>query len=416
MADYVELLLSEIDATAVLNDPDRQPLQTVYFGGGTPSLVPPHLLARILDALRRRYGLARGAEVSIEADPGTFDAGLLAEYKQLGFTRLSVGVQSFQEDLLQTCGRAHTLADARAALKAVAAAGFQTWSLDLMSGLPGLTRAGWRDTLAEAVAAGAPHISVYDLQVEEGTPFARRYSPGAAPLPADDDAAGMYADAAAALTSAGYEHYEVSSYALPGHRSRHNQVYWKLLPYYAFGVGAASYLAGRRYSRPKELGAYEEWARGFAAAAAAAAAAAGAAGGAEAGGSGGGGIPGADLMPETQEERLLDSIMLGLRTADGLDLRRLATDYGQEAAKKVLPVLRRHECEGLVELRGAQGGTALASSSGRAAAAGGGGAVVGAAGADAVAVEWGDVVSARLTDPEGFLLSNMIISDIFAVM
>jgi hypothetical protein len=189
----------------------------------TPSLVPPRLLGAILAALRARYGIAPGAEVTIEADPGTFDAGLLREYRDLGFTRLSVGVQSFQEvrragaavwveggarqergpaaaggardtraphpaaateataargsapclpthhqDLLRACGRAHDLADVRAALSAVASSGFPTWSLDLMSGLPGLTRAGWAATLAEALAAAPPHVSVYDLQVSPG--------------------------------------------------------------------------------------------------------------------------------------------------------------------------------------------------------------------------------------------------------
>jgi len=152
-----------------------------------------------------------------------------------------------------------------------------------MSGLPGLTRDAWRSSLQQAIDAKPPHISVYDLQIEEGTPFARRYEPGVAPLPLDGDAADMYADASLLLTRAGYEHYEVSNYATPGHRSRHNQQYWRLRQYYAFGVGAASYLAGRRYSRPKGLQAYYEWVDGFEAAA----------------GDGGGGLPGAEMMPET---------------------------------------------------------------------------------------------------------------------
>jgi oxygen-independent coproporphyrinogen-3 oxidase len=225
--------------------------------------VPPPLLARALEAVAARFGVAPGAEVTIEADPGTFDAARLREYRAIGFTRLSIGVQSFEEvpparrrpirlvfrqarapapqspavvaeltaaespdlspdtkttttnpnaarkDLLRTCGRAHTASAARAALSAASASPFPTWSLDLMSGLPGLSRASWRATLAEAVARGAPHISVYDLQVEEGTPFARRYAPGAAPLPADEEAAAMYADASEVLSAAGYEHYEV---------------------------------------------------------------------------------------------------------------------------------------------------------------------------------------------------------------
>ncbi len=194
------------------------------------------------------------------------------------------------QDLLRTCGRAHGVADVEAALAAVAASGFPTWSLDLMSGLPGLTRDAWRESLRRAIAAAPPHVSVYDLQIEEGTPFARWYEAGAAPLPPDDDAAEMFADAASMLTAAGYEHYEVSNYARMGHRSRHNQQYWQLRQYYAFGLGAASYLAGRRYSRPKAMAAYEAWVDGFEAAAAAAVDA----------GEGSGALPAAELPAESK--------------------------------------------------------------------------------------------------------------------
>lgn len=233
-------------------------------------------------------------------------ASLLAEYRQLGFTRLSILkaaaclcwhcgcikhtritlAYTQPQDLLRACGRAHGTADVAAALSAVAASGFPSWSLDLMSGLPGLTRAAWRQSLQSAIAAAPPHISVYDLQIEEGTPFAKWYSPGDAPLPPDGDAAEMYADAVRLLTAAGYEHYEVSNYASPGHRSRHNQVYWRGGGCYAFGLGAASYLAGRRYSRPKGMQQYEAWVAEFEASAAAA--------------GGGGGLPGGELPEESQ--------------------------------------------------------------------------------------------------------------------
>ncbi|GBF94884.1 coproporphyrinogen III oxidase [Raphidocelis subcapitata] len=352
MASYVDTLLREVAATAALNDRASQPLESVYFGGGTPSLVPPPLLGRVLDALSARFGLAAGAEVTIEADPGTFDPERLREYRAMGFNRLSIGVQSFEPGLLSSCGRAHDAASARAALSAAAASGFPSWSLDLMSGLPGLSRASWRATLSEAVSFGPPHISVYDLQVEEGTPFARRYSPGAAPLPADEEAAAMYADASEILTAAGYEHYEVSNYARPGHRSRHNQAYWRLTPHYGFGLGAASYLAGRRYSRPRRMPDWEAW-----------------------------------------EERLLDVIMLALRTSDGLDLAAVAGDYGPEAARAIASALARHEREGRVVVeRAAPSSTAP----------GGGGEAE------------GRPLRARLTDPEGFLFSNDVISDVFA--
>lgn len=178
----------------------------------------------------------------MEADPGTFDAERLRQYASAGVTRLSIGVQSFQDELLTACGRSHDVADVRRALDAVAAAGCADWSLDLISGLPGLTPALWRQSLEAAADARPSHVSVYDLQVELGTPFAKRYSPGEAPLPSGDEAADMYREASAVLSGAGYGHYEVSNHALPGRECRHNLVYWRAEPYYAFGLGAASYL------------------------------------------------------------------------------------------------------------------------------------------------------------------------------
>lgn len=191
------------------------------------------------------------------------------------------------------------MADAYRAIEAVHAAGPASWSLDVMSGLPQLTEAAWAASLAAALAAGPDHVSTYDLQVEEGTPFGRRYSPGVAPLPADDVAARMYCSASEVLRGAGYEHYEVSNYARPGHRCAHNMAYWQGRAFYSFGLGSASYLQGRRYSRPKGMRAYREWVAGLAAAAAA----------------GGPRVPGSELPPESPDDLLLDTIMLRLRLA-----------------------------------------------------------------------------------------------------
>ena len=189
------------------------------------------------------------------------------------------------------------MADAYRAIEAVHAAGPASWSLDLMSGLPQLTEGAWAASLAAALAAGPDHVSTYDLQVEEGTPFARRYSPGVAPLPADDAAARMYCSASEVLRGAGYEHYEVSNYARPGHRCAHNMAYWEGRAFYACGLGSASYLQGRRFSRPKGMHAYREWVGALADAAAA----------------GGPRVPGSELPPESADDLLLDTIMLRLR-------------------------------------------------------------------------------------------------------
>lgn len=162
MQEYVDLLCQEIKATVQLPGP---PLQTVFFGGGTPTLVPPAMLEQILQAIEQRYGISPTAEVSMESDPGTFDTPRLQQYMSLGVNRFSMGVQCFQQNLLELCGRSHTLSDVYKAIDSMHSAGIANWSLDLISGLPQLTSKDWQHSLQEAVAASPTHISVYDLQV-----------------------------------------------------------------------------------------------------------------------------------------------------------------------------------------------------------------------------------------------------------
>jgi len=365
-----------MQVTARLNE--TSPLDTVFFGGGTPSLISPSLLEEMIDLLDARFGIASGAEISIEADPGTFDAELLRSYRTMGVSRVSVGVQSFDDALLQTCGRAHDVADVYRAIDAVYAASMPSWSLDLMSGLPGLTQDGWERSLAAALDAAPNHMSVYDLQIEEHTPFAKQYRPGVAPLPNDEAAAAMYATASGILRNAGYEHYEISNYARPGHRCRHNMTYWDGLPYYAFGMGAASYLDSRRFSRPKRLGAYVKWVEDMECLVAASSTKAD---------SGQRYItPAGQIAPETPMDRLTDTIMLRLRLSDGLDLRKVATDFpdGADAVEFIIEALKEHEDAGRVVFeRDGKRET---------------------------------VTTIKLVDPEGFLVSNDVISDVFAAI
>ena len=167
MQEYVDLLIQEINATVLLPGP---PLQTVFFGGGTPTLVPPALLQQILAALERRYGISPTAEISMESDPGTFDASRLQQYMSLGVNRFSMGVQCFQQHLLELCGRSHTLTDVYKAIDSMHKAGVANWSLDLISGLPQLISKDWEHSLQQAVAASPNHVSVYDLQVSASIP------------------------------------------------------------------------------------------------------------------------------------------------------------------------------------------------------------------------------------------------------
>ena len=164
MQDYITLLCREIEATVKVPGP---PLRTVFFGGGTPTLVPPQLLKQILIALNNKYGIAKDAEISMESDPGTFDALRLQEYMLLGVNRFSMGVQCFQQELLELCGRSHTLEDVYTAIDNIHKAEVQNWSLDLISGLPQLNSKRWQYSLQEAVSASPTHISVYDLQARD---------------------------------------------------------------------------------------------------------------------------------------------------------------------------------------------------------------------------------------------------------
>ncbi|CAG9462796.1 unnamed protein product [Pedinophyceae sp. YPF-701] len=359
--DYVELVRREIELT---ENEGSGPLRTIFFGGGTPSLVPPPLLASIIDTLRARYGIADGAEIAMEADPGTFDQQRMEAYLAAGVNRVTMGVQSFNDAQLEKCGRTHRTAEVFAAIDAVKAAGVPSWGLDLMSGLPGQTLATYQEGLRRAVDAGAHHISCYDLQVEDGTPFARWYEPGVAPLPDEPSAADMFCAASRVLTAAGYEHYEVSNFALPGHRCRHNWAYWSGAAFLGVGVGATSFLRRRRVARPRTIPAYERWVEEFAAS--------------------GGGVPGLrDVPPEDDAEMLLDAVMLRLRTADGLDLDEVGREYGEDAKGRIWSALAPHVAEGRVVAEGSSGPVPAV---------------------------------ARLTSPGGFLVSNDVIADVFAAL
>ena len=388
---YVEALRREVRAAAAAVPRARgraAPLRTVSFGGGTPSLLPPAALGLILRELDSAFGIADDAEISLEADPGTFDADKLAAWREYGVSRLSIGVQSFDDELLRAAGRQHDVAGAREALALVRASGMPSWSLDVISGLPQLTQERWETTLRAAVAESPDHVSVYDLQVEEGTAFARWYEDGVSPLPSPGTAADMYRAAAHILRGAGYEHYEVSNFARPGHRSRHNLVYWRNEPFYAFGNGAASYLGGVRYSRPRELEEYFEYVNAVESGARAYGAA--------------DDEPAADDVAlidddDDDQEALCDALMLGLRLADGVDLRALRAQHGAAALAPLQAPLRQLVEDGLAEVYGdtEQGGDERALAAGW---------------------DYGEVRRVRLSDPEGFLLSNAAISTLFAAV
>ena len=235
----------------------REPAQhmdvaTVFLGGGTPSLLPLVEVERIMAALRQRFRLAADAEVSCEANPGTVDRHYLQELRSLGVNRLSLGVQSFHDDELATLGRIHTAAGARETYQTARQAGFDNVNLDLIYGLPRQTMTAWQHTVREAIALRPDHLSLYALTLEEGTPLADAVAHGRLPPPDADLAADMYLWAEDALAAAGYQHYEISNWALPDRHCRHNLACWLNEPYLGLGAGAHSCFGGFRFANVKD--------------------------------------------------------------------------------------------------------------------------------------------------------------------
>jgi len=255
---YLKLLHAEIAGS-----PPGPPLSTVYVGGGTPSLLTPGQIGALLAALGDHFGLAPGAEISLEMDPASFDRDRLDQLLAIGVNRVSLGGQSFDDPVLERLGRRHRRADLLEAAAWLAAAWRQgqlrSWSLDLIQGLPEQTLDHWAGQLGQALALEAPHLSIYDLIVEPGTVFAWRQRRGQLPLPDPEMGADLMDFTSERLRGAGYGHYEISNYAQPGHVSRHNRVYWSGAGWWGFGMGATAAPFGERQARPRTRAAYGEW-------------------------------------------------------------------------------------------------------------------------------------------------------------
>jgi oxygen-independent coproporphyrinogen-3 oxidase len=220
---------------------------SVFLGGGTPTTLDHSDLARLLAGFRRRFDVEPGAEVTIEANPDTIDAEKLAALREAGYTRLSMGAQSFDQQVLDALERMHAPASVRRAFAAARAAGHTNVNLDLIYGANGETLASWRRTLDEAIALGPEHVSAYALTIEPATPLGRKVQAGLVPGPDPDLQADMFNLACEQLGDAGYGHYEVSNWALSGFECRHNLGYWRKQPYLGLGAGAHSYRDGRRW-------------------------------------------------------------------------------------------------------------------------------------------------------------------------
>lgn len=232
------------------------PAATIYFGGGTPSVLPAEDIAMIVEALKRRGYWQQPAEATIEVNPGTADMVKLQALHELGFDRISFGVQSLQDGELAAIGRIHTAREALEAIEMAKAAGFERINADVIYGLPQQTLRSLEDTLQQLTATGIEHLSVYGLILEDGTPLTRLVEAGCVQLPDEDAAADMYEFVQRFLRESGFERYEVSNYARGGAYSRHNLVYWQHLPYEAFGAAACAFDGAARVTATADVAAY----------------------------------------------------------------------------------------------------------------------------------------------------------------
>jgi oxygen-independent coproporphyrinogen-3 oxidase len=324
---YVDALLAELEAR-----PAPGELTTIYFGGGTPSLLPASDVARLVTAARHRWGRAPD-EVTLEANPSAREAPDWAGLRAAGVNRISLGVQSLRDPELRTLARGHTAAEGRAAYRAARAAGFANVSLDLIYGIPGQSLADWRSGLQAALALEPDHLSLYALQLAMAPdewaapprPGALRWRQRTLERQDDDLTADQYRLAEELLARAGYRHYELSSWALPGHDSRHNTAYWARRPYTGIGAGAHSYDGVSRSWNVRDLDRYLRLV--------------------EVGESATGGEERLD-----QDTHAFEAIALGLRAVDGLDRRAFAAEFALDPIDRFPDAVAETIAAGLLEV------------------------------------------------------------------
>jgi putative oxygen-independent coproporphyrinogen III oxidase len=307
-AGYVAAAISELELAARVLGPDAPEISTIFVGGGTPTVLPPDDLGRLIAVVSDRFGLAKDAEVTTESNPESIDAASLSRLRELGFNRISFGMQSVMPHVLTTLDRTHSPGRPQQALAEAKAAGFANTSLDLIYGTPGESAADWRASLDAALAASPEHISAYALIVEEGTRLAARIRRGELPPPDDDDLADKYLIADERLAGAGYQAYEVSNWSTSSAtHCRHNLGYWRSDHWWGIGPGAHSHVGGVRWWNVKHPRAYaSRLADGLS--------------------------PAQAREVLTREDRRVERILLELRLADGLTTSLLTSTEGGRLA------------------------------------------------------------------------------------
>ncbi len=322
MAKYQRALIKHIEEAA----PQMEPyyIDTIYFGGGTPSFYGAKYICEIFNTLKRTAKVLKSAEVTVEMNPDSVTREDLRMLKNEGVNRISLGMQSANNDILRIIGRRHTLKQTETAVKLARAEGFDNISLDLIYGLPSQTKNDWADTLSRAISLQPQHLSCYGLKIEEGTPICKYI--GSEMLPNDDEQADMYLYMTDILEHYGYPQYEISNFALPGKESKHNLKYWQLDDYMGFGPAAHSFVGGIRYSFVRDLDKYID-----------------------------GVFEDKDIIDEYEKVEKLESaaeyIMLGMRTVRGISKDEYNSVY-RSGFDKMEYLLGEYEKKGWVVIRG----------------------------------------------------------------
>ncbi|MBQ8432645.1 MAG: radical SAM family heme chaperone HemW [Clostridia bacterium] len=313
--DYVDALLADLEARS--RDCADYRVDTVYFGGGTPTVLPVEALEALMEKIMSRYSLAADAEITAECNPGGTSAELFRRMRRSGFNRLSLGVQSAHAEELRALGRIHTFADVIRTVEQARAAGFSNLSMDVMFGIPEQTPESYLATLEQVVELSPEHLSAYSLIVEEGTPFHRKRE--RLNLPEEDVVAQMYTDGIFYLRHSGYPQYEISNFAKPGYESRHNLKYWNCDPYLGFGPAAHSDFGGERFGNSRDLIAY---------------------------------IEGKEIIEErevpTLRQRKAEYVMLRMRLCQGITAAEYEARFGGSFIEEVALPFSRYAAEGFV--------------------------------------------------------------------
>jgi oxygen-independent coproporphyrinogen-3 oxidase len=300
-------------------------VSSVFIGGGTPSLAAPELISKLMEDIGDNFNVGKAIEVSIESNPGTLSIEKLKAYRECGINRLSIGLQACQDSLLKYLGRIHTYEDYVESIENAQKTGFENINADLIFGIPGQTIGDWDETLSKALKTAVTHLSCYSLKIEEGTMFGDRLESGLL-TPADDDLdRNMYGLAKEKLSDAGFLHYEISNFSLPGYECKHNITYWRALEYLGLGAGAHSYISGVRfnniYSPEEYIGLISS-----------------------------GASPAENHQPIGREESMSEFAVLGLRLVEGLSVPEFQDRFGEDIFKRFGPRIEGLVKKGLLEV------------------------------------------------------------------